>query len=151
MASSSTKSAASEAALKGVALVKAAELGKINEVAKLLNKKADINYSHRFMSDGIEPGRTPLSAAVVVGNAEVVKFLITRKANVDLAEDVGGETALHCAAVVGNVSMIELLMSKGARHDVRSKFECTPLHSAAYHGRRIFSHRPSPFPGPHDS
>ena len=75
-------------------------------------------------------------AAVGGGHAEVVKFLITRKANMDLAEDIGGETALHCAAVIGNVSMIELLMSKGARHDVRSKFECTPLHSAAYHGRK---------------
>ena len=66
----------------------------------------------------------------------MVKFLISRKANVNLAEDVNGETALHCAAINGNVSMIELLMSKGARHDVRSKFECTPLHAAAYHGRK---------------
>ena len=53
MASSSSQAAAnSEAAVKGEALVKAAEAGNINEVTKLLSKKADINYVHLYLIDG---------------------------------------------------------------------------------------------------
>ena len=55
MASSSRQTSAdSEATLKGDALVKAAEAGSINEVTKLLGKKADINYVHIYIVDGIE-------------------------------------------------------------------------------------------------
>ena len=86
MASSSRQAAVeSEAAVKGEALFKAAEAGNINEVTKLLGKRADINYVYRFMLNGKESSRTPLIAAVG-GHAEVVKFFITRKANVNLAE-----------------------------------------------------------------
>jgi ankyrin repeat protein len=51
------------------------------------------------MVDGEERARTQnLMAAVVGGHAEVVKFLINRKANVNLAEPCNGLTALHRAA-----------------------------------------------------
>jgi hypothetical protein len=47
MASFSSQSASiSEVAVKGDALVKAALAGNINEVTRLLGKKADINYVH---------------------------------------------------------------------------------------------------------
>ena len=61
----------------------------------------------------------------------MVKFLITRKANVNLAEPCGGFTALHFAYITGIMSIIELLMSKGAKHDVRTKLGGTPLHHQA--------------------
>ena len=135
MASSSSQAtASSEAAVKGEAIVKAAEAGNINEVTKLLNKKADINYADRWINEGKEHARTPLMAAVIGGHAEVVKFLITRKANVNLAEPCGGFTALHYAVGSGNAPMIELLMIKGAKRDVRDKLGGTPLHLAANQG-----------------
>ena len=86
------------------------------------------------MVDGNEYAKTPLMAAVVGGHAEVVKFLITRKAIVNLADPCNGLTFLHHVSVNGNVPMIELLMSKGANHDARSKVGMTPLHMAAMKG-----------------
>jgi len=68
MASSSTQSASiSEVEVKGVALVKAAGQGNINEVTRLLGKKADINYVHKWIVNGNERDNTPLMAAVVGG------------------------------------------------------------------------------------
>jgi ankyrin repeat protein len=66
----------------------------------------------------------------------VFKFLITRKANVNLAEPCMGFTALHYTSSIGNVPMIELLMSKGAKHDVRNHVGSTPLHFAAVQGHK---------------
>jgi ankyrin repeat protein len=83
MASSSRQSASiSEVAVKGKALA-----GNINEVTKLLGKKADINYVHKWIVNGNERAITPLMAAVIGGHAEVVKFLINRKARQSLVVD----------------------------------------------------------------
>ena len=70
----------------------------------------------RFILDGKEYAHTPLMAAVGGGHAEVVKFLITRKAK-------------------GDAPMIELLMSKGANHDARDKGGWTPLRYASKDGQ----------------
>ena len=83
--------------------------GNINEVTKLLpmGKKADINYIHRWVDEkDIKYSATPLMTAVRGDHAEVVEFLITRKANVNLAEPCSGWTALHGASLTGNVPMI---------------------------------------------
>ena len=66
----------------------------------------------------------------------MVKFLITRKANVNLAEPCGGYTALHYAGFLENISMMELLMSKGAKHDMRDKAGLTPLHCSVARGHK---------------
>ena len=71
-------------------------------------------------------------AAVAGGHAEVVKFLITRKANVNLAEPCHGYTALHFYIGEGNLTMIELLISKGAKHDVRDKIGSTSPFGSCY-------------------
>ena len=86
MASSSRQTTVFSEALKGEALVKAAEAGNINDVTKLLGKKADINYILKFKIRDDERAKTPLTAAVLGGHAEVVKFLITKKSNVNLTE-----------------------------------------------------------------
>ena len=137
MASSSKQAAAdSEVAVKGKALILAAEAGNINEVTKLLGKKADINHVHIWTGNGKEYALTPLIAAVKGGHAEVVKFLINRKANVNLAEPCKEFTALQGAAMEGNVPMIELLISKGAKHDARNKEGYTPLHWSVACGQK---------------
>ena len=51
----------------GEALVKAADDGNINEVTRLLGKKADINYAHRWIVDGVNMSKTPLIAAELGG------------------------------------------------------------------------------------
>ena len=123
--------------MKGEALDNAAEDGNINEVTRLLGKKADINYIHKREDYGDTIAKTPLTAAVLGGHAEVVKFLINRKAYVNLAEPCNGLTALHLAASHENFPIIELLMSRGAKHDARDRDRdrdrdgWTPLHLAA--------------------
>jgi hypothetical protein len=106
----------------GEALVDAAGQDRIEEVTRLLGKKADINFVYKWTVDGKEYAKTPLMGAAAGGHAEVVKFIITRKANVNLADPCQGITALHRASDLGNVPMMELLISKGAKHDVRDKF-----------------------------
>jgi ankyrin repeat protein len=86
--------------------------------------------------DGEEWAQTPLTAAIGGGHAEVVKFLITRKAKVNMADTCHGRTALHQASIQGHIPMMELLMSKGAKHDVRTHVGSTPLHLAAVRGRK---------------
>jgi ankyrin repeat protein len=124
MASSSSQSASiSEVAVKGEALVKAALAGNINEVTRLLGKKADINYVNKWIIDGEEVAQTPLTAAIGGGHA-------------NLAEPCMGWTALFCASCQGNRNLVELLMSKGAKHDVRNHDGSTPLHLVAVGGHK---------------
>lgn len=70
--------------------------------------------------------KTILMYAVWVGNAEVVKYLIEKGADVN-AQDAGGATALHLAAWKGHTAIALYLLEKGASGSAMSKEGMTPL------------------------
>ncbi len=85
--------------------------GKIDRVAKLLDQGADINYSERYKS-------TPLVSAVArPDNIEMVKFLISRGA------DVNKGVPLVAAVEAENIEAIKLLLQKGAKINVVHNYQ----------------------------
>ncbi|QDV82168.1 ankyrin repeat domain-containing protein [Planctomycetes bacterium TBK1r] len=58
-------------------------------------------------------GSTPLSAAALLGNIEIVKLLLERGANV-AATNRDGTTPLHVAAFMCHTEVVELLLENGA-------------------------------------
>src|SRR5262249_32399310 len=81
-------------------------------VAKLLEARADPNIAPE--SDG-----TPLMRAARTGNADVVKLLLDRKADVNAVEAARGQTALMWAVAEQHPDVVKLLLGKGA--DVRAR------------------------------
>jgi cytohesin len=78
--------------------------------------------------------RTPLHAAAVRGDPEVVRLLVERGAPVNAA-DRHGETALHIAAAAGRSEIVKLLLAAGADCKARAGTDhTTPLYEAAVRG-----------------
>jgi ankyrin repeat protein len=97
-------------------------------VAKLLaDKGADVNAKDDQL------GRTALHWAAAYDNAKVAGFLISKKADVKIA-DKKGKTALHVAAESGAVEAARLLVEKGADVNAKDSLGMTPLHYAARGG-----------------
>jgi ankyrin repeat protein len=78
------------------------------------------------MSDLIE--------AVMRGDLEEVKRLVTNGANVNAANKYG-TTPLHVAADSGQAAIVEFLVANGANVNAANKCGNIPLHWAAGHGR----------------
>ena len=78
-------------------------------------------------------GRTPLYNAVFASQPEVVKYLLSKGANV-LKADIDGNSPLHRAAANGNVEIMKMLVAKGANVFAINKKKRTPLFAAALHG-----------------
>ncbi|XP_037927864.1 ankyrin repeat domain-containing protein 39 [Teleopsis dalmanni] len=74
------------------------------EICKILvnDGKADVNA----VTKG---GVTPLHRAAMMGHLDIVKFLITSKANIML-QDEDGQTVLHRAAARGHLDVIKYLV-----------------------------------------
>ncbi|MCA8945826.1 MAG: ankyrin repeat domain-containing protein [Planctomycetes bacterium] len=75
-------------------------------------------------------GRTPLEAAVVVGNADAVEVLIAAGANV--AGE--GSIAFSFAALKNDVRVLNVLLAAGADPNAHTASLQTPLHLAAREG-----------------
>ena len=98
------------------------------EVIKiLLDKNVDLNV--RFISDGV--GFTPLMMAVQQKDIEIVKMLLTHKADVNVSDVNTGLTPLMLAAMNDNIEMAKELLSKGADVTRVSKNKATALTFAA--------------------
>ncbi|CAL1290689.1 unnamed protein product [Larinioides sclopetarius] len=79
-------------------------------------------------------GATPLHIAAHVGAAEVVKFLLKKKANID-ARAVGGSTPLHLAAHSGHVNVVKLLIENGANVNIADDINRTAIYLAVACGK----------------
>lgn len=78
---------------------------------------------------------TPLFKAAENGHLEVVKFLVSKKADVNHVGIV--RTPLHCAADIGNLEILKFLLEKGADpNKAGSVNKETPLHIAASNGHK---------------
>ena len=78
-------------------------------------------------------GYTPLHAAVDLGDASLVAFLLGRQAPIDFSSS-DGATALHRAAMKGNFVLTSLLIERGALLNVQTKDGYTALHYAVQEG-----------------
>ena len=78
-------------------------------------------------------GHTPLIDAAKAGDAETVKDLLKRGADVDARSDKG-KAALHYAAANGHVDVVRILIENGATVDARDREGHTPLMFATIYG-----------------
>ena len=72
-------------------------------------------------------GAIALSAAVAQNHVEVVRLLLDRGADVNVANN-DGETPLHCASRLSYTDMVMLLLAEGADVNVANNDGSTPLH-----------------------
>ncbi len=130
-------------------LFEAVKNADINEINRLLNRGADVNY--RVLNDttltfacsekqsevaltlikgGADinatttDGFTPLALASRNGMTDIVKILIRKGADINV-ENKGGYTPLHYASEEGHTETVKVLLEAGARVDIRNVFDST--------------------------
>ena len=91
-------------------LILACYHGKSAIVKFLVDKVDDIN--------GISDYGTPLMAAVVKGNIEIIQMLLARNADTNVA-DANGTTALHYATLFKQTEIVKMLVKAGAKVDIK--------------------------------
>ena len=79
-------------------------------------------------------GETPVMTAAHSGNAQVMRLLIARDANVNAREILRGQTALMIAVAENHEDAVRLLIDAHADVKARSKHEFSPLLFAAQQG-----------------
>ena len=78
---------------------------------------------------------TLLSMASSVGHEEVVRLLLGKGADVNMA-DADGWTPIHWAAHRGHIEVVRILLDRGADPNSEDGSKCTPLHWAAFYGHK---------------
>jgi ankyrin repeat protein len=110
--------------------VRAASVGDVETLNHLLSSGRDI--------DSVDDlGRTPLITAGMMGHTDVMRVLVHRGADLDLADGPSGETALGWAACFGHHDVVMLLIKAGASvNPMSDKCRCSPLMHAVANGHR---------------
>ena len=80
-------------------------------------------------------GRTPLHLAAELGKNDMVKLLISKKANVH-ARDKRGQTPLHLAAIGDDKEIMVMLLKKGAKTNIKDNKGKTPAMIARENGNK---------------
>ena len=89
----------------GEQLYRACESGNSDEVRRLIDAGADVNYSNALW--------TNLHIAVHKANVPIVQLLLSSGANVN-SRSRTNRTPLHVAAVSDNLELVELLLQHGS-------------------------------------
>ena len=136
-------------------LYSAARKGYFHLVSCLLENETDLlantrtrkltDYDSKPINDhwDIETGKeqkenfaTPLHIAAFNGHFEIVKYLVSNRADNKENEEDSNATPLHLASQKAHIEVVKFLVSKGAEIDIQSKAknDWTPLHYAAWKG-----------------
>merc|ERR1711862_911491 len=102
-------------------LIKACYKGKYNEVVRLVNNGADVNY----VDNG---GDTPFLIAAIGANVDMCRYLLDKGANINKINSLG-MTAMHlaCMGGKGQEDVVKLLYQRGANHNIKDLRDMTPL------------------------
>ncbi|XP_053262815.1 protein phosphatase 1 regulatory subunit 12A isoform X1 [Podarcis raffonei] len=103
----------------GAVFLAACSSGDTDEVLRLLERGADINYAN---VDGL----TALHQACIDDNVDMVKFLVENGANINQPDNEGW-IPLHAAASCGYLDIAEYLISQGAHVGAVNSEGDTPL------------------------
>ncbi|NXP12588.1 MYPT1 phosphatase, partial [Thinocorus orbignyianus] len=103
----------------GAVFLAACSSGDTEEVLRLLERGADINYAN---VDGL----TALHQACIDDNVDMVKFLVENGANINQPDNEGW-IPLHAAASCGYLDIAEFLISQGAHVGAVNSEGDTPL------------------------
>ena len=110
----------------------AALMGQMDRVQSYLKQGADIN-SRTPPYGNVPPGLTALMGAAAENHIEIVKFLISQGADVNLADE-GGGTALIYAVWKGYKDIVAILLENDADVYAKTKDGRTPLSIAKKSG-----------------
>lgn len=105
---------------QGDNLWSAAATGDLEKIGSLLDSGAPVNLQDQTY------GVTPLSTAVMHGQAEAVKLLLERGANAN-APVRDGSTPLHTAAFFGEAEIAQVLLDNGADVSIKNSYGQTPV------------------------
>ena len=103
--------------------------GHLRIVNILINAGAEVNATDRLKR------RTPLHYAAFHSYPKIMLFLLSRQADHSMADSEGNQ-ALHFATANGCYSTVDILLQHLANPDCLNQNWQTPLHLAAYAGRR---------------
>jgi ankyrin repeat protein len=92
----------------------------VNVATLLLKAGTDPNQGTQFVG-------TPLPTAARQENLPLVRLLVEKGANVNVAESISNWTALHYAASKGNLEMVQFLLNNGADVQALSTDKKSPL------------------------
>lgn len=110
-------------------LVEAASNGDLEQVKTLIEKEGiDINARETEY----EIGETALIGASTGGQLEVVKYLISKGADINI-KDNDGVTALMMASAKGHLEVVKYLIDNGADINAKASVDTTSLMVASYY------------------
>jgi ankyrin repeat protein len=115
-----------------LSLQEAASIGDFDTVRTLVNGGAGV--------DDLDPGdhifKTPLYRAVVGGHEGIVRFLLSKGADINLKVRGPVETPLHWAVKNGQKTMVELLIGEGADVNAKNGESKTPIEVVGNRNRK---------------